>query len=91
MWNNLKCQFKKQFHPEHKVLLGVGSIPEYITSGGPAPADLTVLEEPFCAFFQFAFHHTPYTQGYIGSCERELTSCHSKLNLISQDVSLETK
>ena len=85
MWYNLKMPIIPS------KVLGVGSIPEYVISGGLALADLTALQEPLCSFYQFAFHHRLYKQGYIESCEHELTSCHSKLNLISRDVSLETK
>lgn len=80
MWNNLKESV--QFQLQCKVLLVVGSIPEYIISGDLALVDLTVLEEPFCCFNQFAFRHTVYKRGYSESCEHKLTSCHSKLNLM---------
>lgn len=40
-------------------------VPKYNISRGPAPADLTALQQPLCSFYQFAFHHAQYKQSSI--------------------------
>lgn len=61
MWKNWsECEFKINLYNSigEKNITWCWQDIECIILGGPALADLRVFQQPFCSFYQFAFHRT---------------------------------